>query len=241
MMDDKRPEIKKTDIDKWNNYYITAEKNNITPPWESTEVFHALKDWMSSEYLYSDSLIKLPKTSNLKIIELGSGASNSSLWLANQNDQVYAVDISPEAIKRAKNIDVDNKVNWVCADLLDENLFEKNKILNKESFDIVFDMQCFHVLRKINEQKACEVIYDLLKKGGKLMIVVGASLDVYNRENPVIDAENINGPPKINIDDFLIPLTKVGLKALSIKLSRFNKTSFYGDLPPYCWIGIFEK
>jgi SAM-dependent methyltransferase len=240
-MEDNNSYIKKRDLEKWNNYYISAEKENTSPPWESTVVFHALKDWFIGDSLYNDSLLKLSKTKNLKIIELGSGASYSSLWLADEDNELYAVDMSPEAIKRAKKIDIKNKVNWICADLLDENFFDNNKTLEKESFDIVFDMQCFHVLRKINERKACEVIYNLLKKGGKLMIVVGASTEPYSKDCPKGDSDNVKGPPKITIDDFLIPLTKVGMKAISIKLSRFNKTAVYGDLPPYCWIGIFEK
>ena len=240
-MNDYNAEVNKTNIEKWNYYYINAEQKKTSPPWESSEVFHALKDWLLEDSSYDESLLKFSIQKPFKIIELGSGASSSSIWLAQLGHEIYALDISPEAIKRAKLFDMDNKVNWVEADILDENLFNFNKEIQKESFDIVFDLQCFHVLRTVNSKRTCEVIFNLLKKGGKLMIVVGATLHPYTRDNPILSTENSNGPPKISIDDFLIPLTKVGLKAISIKLSRFNKTSSYGDSPPLCWVGIFEK
>ncbi len=232
--------LKKTDLGKWNDYYIKAEKDSTSPPWESTEVFHALRDWISNEGLYDNESIKLKNNKNLKIIELGSGASHSSLWLA-QNNDVFAIDISPEAIKRAKSFDKNNQVNWICSDLLDKNFFENNSKIQKESFDVVFDMQCFHVLRNIDEEQAVDVIYYLLKKGGKIMIIVGASLEPYGKDMIREESENKKGPPKITIDEFLIPFTSKGFKVLSIKLSKFNKTEVYGENPPFCWIGIFEK
>ena len=241
MNGEKDTQIKMPDLDKWNKYYINAEKNRTDPPWESKEPFHALKDWFKAEGLYAKDLIKLKTSEKLKIIELGSGASYSSVWLAEQGHNVFAIDVSPEAIKRAESFDTKKKVNWICADLLDNQFFEINKNIEKESFDVLFDMQCFHVLRTKDENKSVEIMFDLLKKGGKLMIVVGASLEPYAKENIQTDSANNSGPPKIFIDDFLIPLTNKGFKALSVKLSRFNKTLAYGDNPPFCWVGIFER
>jgi len=234
-------QAKSTDTEKWNNYYINADKNSTNPPWESEEVFHALRDWFEAEGLYAHDSLKLKTELSLKIIELGSGASFSSIWLAEKGNTVFAIDVSPEAIKRAESFDKDKKVNWICADLLDDEFFLKNKNIVKESFDVLFDMQCFHVLRNLNENKAVEIMYDLLKKKGKLMIVVGACLESYAKDDMQNNSENNYGPPKIFIDDFLIPLTNKGFKALSVKLSRFNTTKVYGDTPPFCWVGVFEK
>jgi len=239
-MDESLNNKKVSDLEKWNNYYINAEKNSQSPPWESNEVFHVLKDWFENEGLYNNDLLKIPKK-KLKILELGSGASFSSIWLAEQENEVFAIDLSPEAIKRAKVFDKNNKVKWICSDILEESFYEVNQDIEKETFDIVFDMQCFHVLRTINEERAVNVIFNLLKKGGKIMIVVGASLEPYIKNNRISNSENKNGPPKINIDDFLIPFTQIGFKVLSVKLSRFNKTISYGEDPPFCWVGILEK
>ena len=49
----------------------------------------------------------------MKIIELGSGASFTSIWLASIGHEVTAIDISPSAIKRAQIIDKNNSVNWI--------------------------------------------------------------------------------------------------------------------------------
>ena len=82
----------------------------------------------------------------MKIIELGSGASFTSIWLASIGHEVTAIDISPSAIKRAQIIDKNNSVNWICLDIFNNNFFKEIK---EEFYDFLFDMQCFHVLRDI--------------------------------------------------------------------------------------------
>jgi SAM-dependent methyltransferase len=250
-----------TDVNKWDNYYINAEKNQTNPPWESQEVFHVLKDFFEDSNKYLNHKLHIEKNflekneNKMKIIELGSGSSYSSLWLASKGHDVTAVDISPYAIKRAKNIDIKNTVNWVCMDIFDKNMFKENNndninqfnndnldnIISEESFDFIFDMQCFHVLKEINCDLFCDIVFKLLKKGGKIMIVVGANIDSYAKDKIMEKSENIKGPPKLFVDDFLIPFNKIGLKVISIKLSRFNSTIAYGNEPPLCWVGIFEK
>lgn len=99
----------------------------------------------------------------MKIIELGSGASFTSIWLASIGHEVTAIDISPSAIKRAKIIDKNNSVNWICLDIFNNNFFKEIK---EEFYDFLFDMQCFHVLRDINTDLFCKIVFKLLKKGG---------------------------------------------------------------------------
>ena len=80
--------------------------------------------------------------------------------------------------------------------LLDE---DENEI-KEESFDFLFDMQCFHVLRDINTNLFCEIVYKLLKKGGKLMVVVGANIDTYAKDKLMEKSENAKGPCKLYVD-----------------------------------------
>lgn len=45
--------------------------------------------------------------------------------------------------------------------------------LAKSSYDIVFDMQCYHVLRESNEHAIVNVIIELAKPNGYIIVVAG--------------------------------------------------------------------
>jgi hypothetical protein len=97
-------------------------------------------------------------------------------------------------------------------------------------------MQCFHVLKHINENRSSEVIYNCLRKGGYALIVVGAKLDeTIEQTKP--------GPVLLSRNELITPFVKVGLELVSIELSTFNETDYYLTLDniPSCYIGIFKK
>jgi 2-polyprenyl-3-methyl-5-hydroxy-6-metoxy-1,4-benzoquinol methylase len=231
-------ETNKINVKKWDDYYINAQKSKTNPPWESDLPFHFLVDLIKSEKEYSSKIFPDNKFKFKNVIELGCGASASSIWMTEEGLEVTAVDISKEGIKRAKLKDKLNKVKWIEANILDDNFFETTK-LNRETFDLVFDLQCFHVVRFIDEDRASNLIYNLLKPNGKLMVVCGADIDVNNMDS--ICNNSVSGPPRLKPDDFIIPLVKSGLKVLSIKLTKFNTNENYGENPPLCWVGLFEK
>lgn len=208
---------------KWDNYYDNDKK----PPWESDSVFHGLIPILS--------MYRLTVSNGYSnVIELGSGRSQSAIYLGCNDYKVTAVDFCEKAIEDGKRMADGDKVNWILCDILDDDLFTK---FCKTSYDIVFDMQCFHILRGINESRSCQVIYDLLRKEGYAIIVVGAKLD-----NAVID-ESKPGPVFLTRDQLINPFISVGLKLISIEQSTFNSTEFYltMDEIPKCWIGVFKK
>jgi len=210
------------DKKKWDNYYNNESKQ---PPWESDMVFHKLPNILNEN--------KLDSIEYNNIIELGCGRSQTAIYLANNHYNVTAIDFCEKAINDAKAINDD--VNWLVCDILDDNLFDK---LDKESYDMVFDMQCFHVLRDINESKAVNVIYNLLKKDGIAIIVVGAKHSDDNDDNVPKP-----GPSLLTREQLVFPFTNIGFELQSIELSTFNVTEFYlsMDAIPECWIGIFKK
>lgn len=212
------------DKKKWDVYYNNESK--LSPPWESDMVFHKLPSILVSN--------KLDSIEYKNIIELGCGRSQTAIYLANNDYNVTAIDFCEKAINDAKTIS--DAVNWLLLDILDDNLFDE---LGKESYDMVFDMQCFHVLRDINESKAVNVIYNLLRKNGIAIIVVGAK---HNDNN---DDENVPkpGPSLLTREQLVIPFTHVGFELCSIELSTFNVTEFYlsMDAIPECWIAVFKK
>ena len=171
---------------KWNFYYEASDQ----PPWEADVPFQGLVEYLAQDMSSNDVTTRPP----LNIIELGCGSSATAIWLAEQGHHVTAVDISLPGLQRAQSHSNAHLVNWILADILDPSLFttshtkissfttpsssssssltttEENKQLrlNRDSYDIVFDMQCFHVLRESSleeEEQAVHIITDLLESG----------------------------------------------------------------------------
>jgi len=157
---------------KWDNYYAN---DNITPPWESEKPFHGLIKALNELNLN-------PRDFN-NVIELGCGRSQSAIYLSSQLYNVTAIDFCTKAINDAKLLS--DKVNWICGDILDDNLFN-NSIILKESYDIVFDMQCFHVLKDINENRACEVHDDNINSSNDYNETLVSNIKINEMLLPII-------------------------------------------------------
>lgn len=220
----------------WNNKYIKAKEDNSTPPWEAKEVFHLLKDFFNKEGVY-DKIFNFEKDKKLKILEVGCGASKSCIYLSELGHEVTGIDFSSEAIKRAKEFDTKSSVNWIVGDLLNDNFFEDYKI-EKESFDFILDMQCYHCLRLINEDKYLSLLNNMLKRDGIIMLVVGAFVEPYYNGRINDKIYNQFGPNLLEIDDFLIPFCNIGFTIKSVKLSKFNESES-SKFP--CWVSVFKK
>jgi SAM-dependent methyltransferase len=203
------------------------------PPWESESEFHGLREIITDK--------RIPPGS--KCIEFGPGSSASSLYMALEGFKVDAVDVCPLAIERAKQRPNAELVNWIQADLLSPDLFSTK--LAPGSYDLVFDMQCFHCLREINEALAAEVIYTALKPQGYAMVVVGAADPSYDD----IVEDPLPGPPMLWLHELRKPLEAAGLTTVQLSLSRLSPTPQYDvpvprnplGLPPLAWVGLFQK
>lgn len=103
--------------DYWNNRYVTEKV-----PWDMGEATPILKSILPQ--------IKLPKS---RVLVLGCGSGNDAAYFADQGHVVTAVDISPEALKIAKDRHSSALVNWVQADVF--NLPAQLK----GQFDLVFE------------------------------------------------------------------------------------------------------
>lgn len=212
---------------KWDEYYRKAEEEGIPPPWESTEPFEALVNYFLDESIQSRKL---------RVIELGCGTSASSCYMSTHPScqNVSAVDISEGALRRAQLQPNSHLVKWVQADILESSFLETYK----NSFDFVFDMQCFHLFARDNTTSAtaAKVIADILVDGGQAMIVAGAEIE----GSATLDI----GPPRLRQDEITEPLIGAGLELKKCELSKFNSTPYYAsklEHPPYCWVMIFTK
>ena len=103
------------------------------------------------------------------------------------------------------------------------------------SFDLVFDLQCFHIIREVNETAAASAIYKALRPGGCAVVVAGAASE---SEPPLIP-----GPPVLSEHQLIHPLQCAGLELESLEQSRFNNTAHYSarPQPPLCWVAIFRR
>ena len=138
------------------------------------------------------------------VCELGAGASASSVFLSEHSKgfHVTAVDLCPLAKSRFHTLYPEaSSVNFILGDVLDidasgalEEQFRETvpkglvkdlasgvpKDLNTiegHFFDFIFDLQCFHCLRDVDEFGAIEKIFTWLRPGGYCMIVTGANPD----------------------------------------------------------------
>lgn len=210
---------------KWNEFYEETNRSGKIPPWESTKPFEGLVRVM--EGLFTTRPDKLGSGSTC--IELGCGCSASAVYLSTIM-KCSAVDISPVALERAKNTFPKSEVDWIVGDLLDPEL-----VKSLGAFDVVFDMQCFHVLRDIDEHRATDAICTLLRSDGYAIVVAGAE----SEEEPTLEP----GPPRLTRDEVTVPFLTKGLDLISLEMSRFNATPYYSTLPdpPLCWIAVFHK
>ncbi len=109
-----------------------------------------------------------------KAIDLGCGAGNYAIYLAGKGFDVTGVDISPMAIKIAKENAKKKtiKCNFLVADVLGE----LDEI--EETFDFAYDWGLLHHIFPEKRKKYVENIYRILNPGGKYISVC------FNEKNP---------------------------------------------------------
>lgn len=99
-------------------------------------------------------------------LDLGCGEGGDALWLVEQGWRVTAVDISPTAIARAAQAEVDrdqrNRVTWVAADLATWRTDEMFDLVTASFFHSRVDLPRTDILRRAAER---------IRPGGHLLLV----------------------------------------------------------------------
>ena len=137
-----------------------SRKNEGMPGWDSASQIK--KNIATLEYLFQNE--NVPKKG--KLLELGCGAGNTSLWLAESGYDVSGTDISPFAIEWAK----ENAEK--CGTNAD---FQLGNVLNLKqypdsSFDIILDGHCFHCIIGDDRKLFLSSAGRVLKEGGILLV-----------------------------------------------------------------------
>ena len=113
------------------------------------------------------------KVKPCKTIDLGCGAGNYAIYLANIGFDVTGVDISQTAIKIAKeNAEKKGvKCNFLVADVLGD----LNEV--KETFDFAYDWELLHHIFPEKRKKYVENVYRILNPRGKYLSVCFSEKD----------------------------------------------------------------
>jgi SAM-dependent methyltransferase len=118
-----------------------------------------------------DALVRLVESGKVppcEVIDLGCGAGNYAIYLAHKGFNVTGVDISPTAIKFAKENAKKKKVkcNFLVADVVDDLM---NVV--KKTFDFAYDWEVLHHIFPEKRKKFVQNVYGVLNPGGKYFSV----------------------------------------------------------------------
>jgi SAM-dependent methyltransferase len=118
-------------------------------------------------------LVESGKVKPSKTIDLGCGAGNYAIYFTSMGFDVTGVDISPTAIKIAKENAKKKgvKCNFLVADVLGD--------LDgvKETFDFAYDWELLHHIFPENRRKYCKNVHGILNPGGKYLSVCFSEKD----------------------------------------------------------------
>jgi SAM-dependent methyltransferase len=184
---------------------------------------------------------ELPSTA--RCCELGCGTGENLVALAAHAACTVGVDIVPMAIEvtlaAIEAAGLGSKATAICADIL--SLCDPNRPANVAPdggewvFDLCFDCQTFHCLRKVDKQAAARVYAALLRPGGVLLMLTG---------NANEDAER--GPERLTREEVLSAFDGTPLKCESLEETRFDWTEAYRrqtlfDEPPLAWRSVWRR
>ncbi|HLC52632.1 MAG TPA: class I SAM-dependent methyltransferase [Candidatus Nanoarchaeia archaeon] len=119
-----------------------------------------------------DELVNLVKSKLIqpcKVLELGCGHGNDSIFLAKNGFKVTAIDISKKAIAEAKRR---AKIAGVKIRFLVEDASRLDLV--KETFQFIYDRACFHFIPEEKRNGYLTNIKRLLKKDGYFVLIVSS-------------------------------------------------------------------
>lgn len=199
------------DVD-WNQRYI-----DLNIPWDSGVPSEQLKS------LLAEGII-----TPCRVLEIGCGTGTNAIFLAQSGFDVTAVDLSEEAIKRAKTKAEQSgvKVNFIQADVT--ALPDVGP-----PFPFVFDRGTYHIVRSINLSGFQSMLAKMVAPGGYFAVLAG---------NPNEDAPPEKGPPRVSASDLCAELEGEAFDLVRLRESNFHGVRIDGEeLEPLAWSGLLKR
>jgi len=119
-------------------------------------------------------LVDSGKVTPRKTIDLGCGTGNYAIYLASRGFNVTGIDISPTAIKIAK--EKAKKKGTTCNFLVANVLGDLSEL--KETFDFAYDWELLHHIFPEQRNRYVENVYKLLNPRGKYLSVCFSEKDL---------------------------------------------------------------
>jgi SAM-dependent methyltransferase len=158
-----------------------------------------------------------------KVLDIGCGTGDNSIWLAQNGFQVIGTDTSEIAIEKAK--EKASKANVGCYFMLAD--FLNNKI-EGAPFGFVFDRGCFHSFSTENDRKRfAQNVAAHLEEAGQWLTIVGNADE--HRQGP--------GPPQRTAGD-IVSAVEADFEILSLTSSHFASNR---PNPPRAWRCLMRK
>lgn len=158
-----------------------------------------------------------------KVLDVGCGTGDNSIWLARNGYQVIGTDTSDIAIKKA--MEKAAKADIVCDFILAD--FLKDKIQGAP-FEFVFDRGCFHSFASENDRgKFAENVAAHLEEAGLWLTLAGSADEL--RKGP--------GPPQLTARD-IVPAVEPYFEILLLQSSHFGSNH---PNPSRAWRCLMQK
>jgi methyl halide transferase len=160
---------------------------------------------------------------NCKVLDIGCGTGDNSIWLAQNHFHVIGTDTSEIALKKAKEKASQAHVacDFVLADFLKDNI-------EGAPFAFVFDRGCFHSFNSdIDRRRFAQNVAAHLEEDGLWLTIVGNADE--NRQGP--------GPPQRTAGDIVLAVEPYFM-VLSLTSSHFGSNR---PNPPRAWRCLMQK
>lgn len=144
-----------TDQNHLNEWEVRYQEGDT--PWNRDEPSPGLSDFLKAEPLAG------------KVLVPGCGFGHDVRAIASPQNEVIGLDISPSAIRAARELPKTANESYVCGDLFDlPNEFSETW---KESFDWIWEHTCFCAIDPSRRADYVMAVSELLKPGGHLLAI----------------------------------------------------------------------
>ena len=158
-----------------------------------------------------------------KVLDIGCGTGDNSIWLARNRFQVIGTDTSDIALEKAR--EKASKAGVACDFMLVD--FLKNKI-EGAPFGFVFDRGCFHSFNSESDRRRfAQNIAAHLEEAGLWLTIVGNADE--HRQGP--------GPPQRSAGDIVLAV-ELYFEILSLASSHFGSNR---PNAPRAWRCLMQK